>query len=210
MNKKHIIILCIITSLVFIRCQTEKKAVKRDYQFEKIKKILVLELSDFRQHPNSGDIAADMISYYLLKNNYNVIGREVINSHSKFEDILENAKQNNIDAIITGSVTKYSLSKKIHTINKGKKEINVKNDTTSEVSIKEDEKELVYSSGRVYGATTDLPYEIEATAGIIAKMIDVKTGETIWINRAESSGFTIESAVESAVGTLLSDFIEEE
>ncbi len=207
---KNLLIKLIIFSLsfLFLNCQSEKAAIKKNYNFKTIKKILVIKFSGPRKYPNSGDIVADMITFNLLKLNYDVMGRELISRNEKFKSIMNKAKEYNVDAIITGSVTKYSLEQKIHKIDKSKKEIHVKGSDSTEINITEEEKELVYSSGRVLGATTDLPYEVQATVGIIAKMIDVETGETIWINRAESSGFTIEAAVESAVDALISSFNE--
>ncbi|MBU1076479.1 MAG: hypothetical protein KKH98_04260 [Spirochaetes bacterium] len=206
MMKRSVILIAVL--FLLHSCGGKDLVVKKNYRFDKIKKVLVLQFSDFNGQQNSGNIISDLISYKMLKLQFDVMSRELVNKNEKFEAIIEKAKNLNVDALITGSITKYSLEKKIHKVKKNEKAISVKGENTGEVNITEEENELIYSSGRIYGANTELPYEVEATVGLIAKMIDVKTGETIWINKAQSSGFSIEAAVESAVDSLYESFVE--
>ncbi len=199
----------IITFLILLEaCSSGRKAIKKDYDIKKIKKVIVAEFAPYSDAPNSGSVVADIFAQKLLECGYEVIGREFIKRQTSFDNVLKTAKKYNVDVIITGTVTKYSIEKKIHKVPAGEKEIQVSGET-NQVTVKEKEEKIVVTHGQMYGPDTQLPYEIEATVGIIAKMIDVKTGEVVWVDRAESRAFSIEAAVEGAVDILINSFNEE-
>ncbi len=205
-SKSIIILLLIITSY---NCASKRKGViKKNYEFGKIKKIMVVKFSDHHWEPGSGNIIADVFAHKFLSLGYEVVGREAISADYNFETILAVAKKYNIDVIITGSITKYTIEKNIQPIDKGEKEIIVKGADSSEISIKDKEKELIISESHIYGATSELPYRIPAIVGLIAKMIDVETKEIVWSDKVSTSGSTIEYALEDAVDELLT-FISE-
>lgn len=203
--QKYLLFICIF----FIsHCAGQKGVIKKDYDFFKIKEILVIRFSSSAQYENSGDIFADMFAYKFLEKGYNVLSREFVGKETDFNTIREKAKDYNIDVIVTGSIFKYSIEKKIHALKKSDKEIKVASGSDVNVTIKEDEKELITSTGRMYGADVGLPYEIEATIGVIAKMIDVENGDIVWSARSESSGLSIEDAIESSIDSLFESMPE--
>ncbi len=203
-----LIILLLLTVFLY-SCRTKRHGtVKKNYKFEKIEKILVVKFSDHHWEPNSGNVVADVFAQKLLALGYDVVSREVISEEYNFETIIAVAKKYEVDVILTGSITKYSVEKNIQAIDKGETEIIVKGGS-GEISIKEKEKELIISQGHVYGATSELPYRIPATVGLIAKMIDVETKGIVWSDQIITTGSTVEYAVEDAVSDLLS-FISEE
>ena len=204
------LIIILLLTVFLSNCQSKRQGVvKKGYEFEKIKKILVVKFSSHYREPNSGNIIADAFAFKLLALGYDVVGREVISEDYNFETIIAVAKKYEVDVILTGSITKYSVEKNIQAINKGSKKITVKGENDSEISIVDEEKELIISESHVYGATSELPYRIPATVGLITKMIDVETKEMVWSDKVATTGSTIEYAIESAVSDLLS-FIAEE
>ncbi len=203
-----LIIIFLLTVFLY-SCQTKRHGtVKKNYKFEKIKKILVVKFSDHHREPNSGNVVADVFAQKLLALGYDVVSREVISEEYNFETIIAVAKKYEVDVILTGSITKYSIEKNIQAIDKGETEIIVKGGS-GEISIRDKKKELIISQGHVYGATSELPYRIPATVGLIAKMIDVETKGVVWSDQVLTTGSTVEYAVEDAVSDLLS-FISEE
>ena len=197
-------------SLNFIfLCVSQKPGVyKKDYNFNKIKIILVLSFSAPEGYSNVGDIISDVFVQKLLEKGYEVYGREIVKGESDFEKIKEIAKSKNIDVIISGSIYKYSVEKKISLLPKKEKEFFYSNNTNTKISIKEGEKEIIVSEGRVYGFDAGLPYEIEATFGVICKMIDVNTSEVIWSSKKETTAFSIDDAIETGIKSIIKSMPE--
>lgn len=205
-SSKHLILLFFF--LILFNCVSPKGVFKPGYNFSSIKKILVLPFSAPSQYSNVGDIVSDIFAQKFLEKNYQILGREVVKNETDFSKIIDIAKSNNIDVIISGSIFKYSVEKKIHALSKKGKNITVSNKTNLNLTITETEKEFIVTEGRVYGFDVGIPYEIEANIGIIAKMIDVKSSEIIWSHKSESSAFNIEDAIESAIITLIKSMPE--
>lgn len=194
--------------LIGYQCQTKRVAVKSDYDFDKIKKILVIKFSDDPHHPNSGNIVADIFSQKLLSMGYDIKGRESVPPSEDFSIILEKAKKLNVDVIVTGSITKYSLEENIQPVKKDEKDITVSSGGDNQVTVSEHNKELIRSKGRVIGANSDLPYQVEATFGLIAKMIDVNTGDMIWSDRGDANAFGIDAAMDTVIDSMLTTLFD--
>ncbi len=177
---KKIILVCL--SLFMLLGCAVRYSVKKGYDFTKVKRIAVCEFSGTSVLANSGDIVADEFVLQMIEKGYNVIERSKVNllireRNLDSTDYGRLGKLLGVDAILTGSVTKYA----------------------------EDASRMIYytdSSGVLRSEATIS----RAVVGVSARLIDVNTGEVVWTARNDDEAFDIQNAVSFVVAGLLDSF----
>ena len=177
---KKIIILT-LAALALFGCAV-RYSVKKGYDFTKIKRIAVCDFSGSYSFANSGDVVADEFVLQMLEKGYNVIERNKVNllireRNLDSTDYSKLGKLLGVDAILTGSVSKYA----------------------------EDAGRTVYSTDANGNARTEIAMS-RAVVGVSARLIDVNTGEIIWTARNDDEAFDISNAVTFVVAGLLDSF----
>lgn len=182
-NTKKIIEICLIISMLFIcGCAYQQMAIKKDYDFSKIKRIAVIGFSSHRDYRNSGDVVADEFIMQLMNKGFSVIERSKIDvllrerqiSQLDSETATKVGRMLGVDVVITGSVIKYM----------------------------EDQKTTVYNTDKD-GKTTSQITMSEAEAEVSARMVDVLSGEIVWTSRNRDKAFDIADAISYVVSGLI-------
>jgi hypothetical protein len=185
--------------LVFLTGCVSRAAIKKDYDFTKIKRVGVLSFSSRRA--GIGEAIADEFMRQLLMKNINVVERAQLASILQEQDLgtsgyLDPATAKKakallgVDVIITGTVTEYSPHNEY---------TYPSTNTTTIRTIKGETK------------TIERPSEIvitNAQVGISARMIDVETGSVVWINSYTYDAMDIQTAIEWTVSDLLDSLKE--
>jgi len=182
---KKIKLLVLILS-VLSGCGSYNVAIKKDYDFSKVKRIAVVSFSSNRAYKNSGDVVSDEFILQLIRKGYSVIERNKIDTVLREQNLGESnrleastvkqiGKILGVDAIITGTIIKYQ----------------------------EDQNITVYTTDKDGKVTSQMTLQ-QAEVEISARMFDVETGEIVWIARDSDRGFDISDAVSYVVSSLIS------
>lgn len=104
-------------ALFLTSCATQSIVVKQGYDFSQIKRIAVLQFKDPSYSSSTGAMVSQLFVKYLLKMRYNVIERDELDALLKERHLSESNlldpetvktfKLSGIDAIVTGTVTRY-------------------------------------------------------------------------------------------------------
>jgi hypothetical protein len=189
-------------------------ALNKQYDLARIRRIGIVHFES-ASHVPSG--AEDLFAKYLLENGYSVIERnklEMMLREQKLglaglfspKSVKEVGKFLGVDALILGQLTTYDV---------GSRQMVLKKDHTTfqePVLNMQPQKQadgstvfMPYAVGtRVREEVREFPqlFTIDARVGLVVKLVDVETGEIIWVGSAASSGATPMEAVESAVSYL--------
>ncbi len=173
-------LLCLMAALLF-GCAV-RYSVKKGYDFTKIKRIAVCEFSGSSVFANSGDIIADEFVMQMIDKGYNVMERNKVNllireRNIDSSDYSKLGKLLGVDAILTGSVSKYS----------------------------EDAGRTFYYTDSSGNTRADVSMS-RAVVGVSARLIDVNTGEIVWSARNDDEAFDLSNAVTFVVAGLLDSF----
>ncbi len=188
-------------------------ALNRGYDRSKIKRIGVVR---FGESYELG--VGDLFAKHLLKRGFSVVERvrlEAILKEQRFgvtgavtpETAKEIGKLLGVDGLIMGQVTDYQPQRK-------KVVMTRTYDTYVEPVFEKVKKEnedgsdywvqvQVTTQTRRTEQEVPVVFTIDAEVGIVAKLVDVETGEIVWIGSASSEGITPILAVESAVSHLV-------
>jgi len=162
-----------------------RTAIRKDYDFSKINRIGILEFTSYGNEINSGNAVADEFIRQLILRGFDVIERERMESllreqhlaSGRFldpETAKEVGKLSGVDALITGTVTRYIP----------------------------EHKDTIYFRDE-YGEFKSEVFLIGAEVGINARMVDVETGLVIWASSYTYESFDMEGAIRGTVTTLL-------
>ncbi|MCB4792892.1 MAG: CsgG/HfaB family protein [Elusimicrobia bacterium] len=180
MNKAFLNILIFIVSAVSLNsCIVQSTVLKPDYDFNKIKRVAVIDFQNAPNDPVSGAMAQDLFIKYMLLAGYNVVERGELEQilkerHIALSGMVEpkEAKTlgriSGIDAIVTGSVQQF---------------------------IPEN---YFYEGGN--------PRFIAAQVGVTARMIDVGTGEVLWSGSNSYDGMNTQIASEYLISSIVRQF----
>ena len=175
-------------------CSSSKKQViptaiiKSGYDFSKIGVISVLNFVNYEKDVNTGSIVADAVMKELIKRGYSIVEsshlKEVLEAKKIAVpeqidiDLIRQLRETiKIDALFTGTVTKYSLGQK------------------QDIEYKD-------KSGR----TRKKPVYYDAEIGLNARLIDVKSGSVVWMDSINVVGQDMEWALNESVYQLLNSF----
>jgi len=174
-----------IFALVFIVGCGAEYAIRRDYDFKKIKSVAVVDFSNTSVFGNSGNVIEDEFVYQLLKAGFKVIERSKVDLVLKEKGIASLSENDpeliksigrilGVDAIITGTVSKYIA----------------------------DGKNTIYTTDNSGNVTAQV-FLTEAEVDVSARMIDVYTGEVVWSAKDSDKGFDIQNAVSGAASGII-------
>lgn len=185
----------VILSLALSGC-LEKVILKKGYDFSKIKRIAVFDFQDYAYAPNSGQMAANIVSKYLINAGYNIVERseleKIINEQKLSMSGLVNPDQikqfgkiSGCDVVITGAVTQY-LSERKEIISAYVRETTARGDVVDR----------------------QIPHtvNIDAEVAITFKMIDVETGELICAASDTYESANTMVAMEYLVSGIINEF----
>ena len=180
MNKKAIFVFsCFLAAFVVSSCGFDSVAVKKDYDFKKIKRVAVLDFQDAAGYYNSGSTVSGMFTKYILKAGFSVVERDqlqsILKEHQLFMDGVINPDQvkefgrlSGVDALIAGSVSELIPERNF------------------------------YDNG--------YPRFIAAQVAVACRMIDIETGEILWVASDSYDGTNTQTAFEYLISSLVSDF----
>jgi TolB-like protein len=160
-------------------------AIKKGYDFTKINRIGVLEFTSYREEIYAGNAVTDEFIRQLIFRDIDVIERERLESllreqqlaGSKYldpETVKQVGKLLGVDALITGTVTKYII----------------------------EDKDTIYFKDEDGNIKTQV-FLKGAEVGVSARMIDVETGLIVWAGSYTYESFDMEGAIRGTVSTLL-------
>jgi len=222
-SKLSLILILLLTCLT-ISCATSNIAIKSGYDFTQVKKVAVLAFNPSPDNPNSGVMVADIFAKNLLRTGYDVVERNdlaKVLAEQKLDTVgaISNdqlrtiGKVSGVDAIITGSVPVYTPARKeVVLVNETSFNTNTTYNTVKRPKPNKSEgqtnQEYYNETQKTVTRTfneqdTPVTHIIDAEIGITAKMIDVKTGEVIWIASDTYEGTNIQTAAEYLVSSLV-------
>lgn len=178
-NSFYFIVIMFLVLLI-VSCATQTIVLKKDYDFNKIKRIAVLPFKAPAFNEEKGSMVSQLFVKYLLKAGYDVIEREeldaILREHQLSQtnlmdsNYIKQLKLLGIDALVAGSITK---------------------------SIPERE---FYEDSRIRF--------IAAQCGLTCRMIDVTTGEIIWAGSDTYEGMTEQSAFDYIAYSLVNELVK--
>ncbi|MFH1074255.1 MAG: GNA1162 family protein [Candidatus Firestonebacteria bacterium] len=175
MKKTYLALL--IIAVFLSGCSSQRVAIKKDYDFSRIKRVAVLGFSSHMDYRNSGDVVADEFVLQLMNKGFKIVERSKINSilgeqqlysANKIDEatIKKVGKILGVDAILTGSVIKYI----------------------------EDKNTVIYYNDKE-GNPASQSYLQLAEVSVNARLFDVETGEVVWSGSDHDSGLDISDAI---------------
>jgi hypothetical protein len=214
--------LFLITACAALLGCASATALNKEYDRNRIRRIGVLKFEDAR-NANLG--AEDIFAKHLIRRGYSVIERtrlEALLREQKLSatgavalsGVKDIGKILGVDALIIGTISSYEPQRKQVVM------VNVQRTYTEPVFKKvrkkvernQDEKgpdkyidvhEQIGKKSRYEDKEVPQLLVVDARVGIIAKLVDVETGEIIWVGSAAREGVNSVMAVESAVSYLI-------
>jgi curli biogenesis system outer membrane secretion channel CsgG len=183
MIKKSAGFLLLTFLTIFISsCNMETIVMKPGYDFNKIKRIAVLQFRDSAYYPNSGAMVSELFVKYMLKAGYNVVERDeidaILREHNLAisgalnpEQVKEYGKICGVDAFVTGTIP------------------------------------MVVPDRAFYEG--DNPRYIAAQVGVTCRMISVETGEILWAGSDTYDAMNTQTAFEYLVSSLARQLIKD-
>ncbi|PCI37839.1 MAG: hypothetical protein COB53_05605 [Elusimicrobia bacterium] len=203
--------LLILGSVLFAGCLSPT-VISEGYDRSKIKRVAVLQFGGKELG------AGDLFAKHLIRRGFRVVERSRVESIFKEQRLgltgavsAETAKKIGnilgVDGLVMGQVSHYAQNYKEVVITRSKRtDITPVYRTVTE---KHEDGSIHEMSVKVGTSTHHTDEEIpvimsfDAEVGIIAKIVDVETGEIVWIGSTSSEGSTPLQAVESAVSYLV-------
>jgi hypothetical protein len=186
---KYKIYLRLIFCILFVSgCVSSRIAFKPGYDFTKVTTIGLGDFNSFMGYRTSGELVRDAFTRQFIRAGYTV--KQSIN---------------NVDVIVTGSVTDFSPSKRylFYSGNAGENTQVIVTSPALEISGSN-----VYNLGTAFGLGTSAQILVSnATAGVTARLIDPGTNEIVWSNSFSYEGLDIQTAVEGVVNHLVKSII---
>ena len=175
-------------SFCFMSACAPRIAIREDYDFSSVKRVAVLDFVNYLEFENSGSAVADEFVRQLIIKGFDVIERNRLSDILREKQLAESnivepsrakeiGKILGVDAIVTGTVTKYLP----------------------------DHKDMVYFKDETGEEKWDIVL-FDAEVSVSARMIDVDTGLIIWSGSYSYESFDIESATRYTVSRLLLPF----
>ncbi|MBI4422718.1 MAG: hypothetical protein HY554_03260 [Elusimicrobia bacterium] len=198
-------------------------AVKPGVDFSKIRRVALLGFDDFPRRRNSGDLVGSMFEKELVAAGYSVVERrrvaqvlseQRLSVSGAVEPRLARklGKILGVDAFILGSVTafqepeveRYTMEQEdvtrepiVRRVTRRKK-----NPLTGETVSSEEEEVVGYNTTRTVRQVPQTR-SVAAQIGIAARMVEVTTGEVLWVGSATDTGFSMDEAAQDAAHTIM-------
>lgn len=215
--------IAVLVSLAALAACTRRPvlAIKPGADFSKINRVAILGFDDAPRRANSGDVAAGVFEKQLLHAGYSVVERR------RVEQLLSEQRLSvsgaveaktarklgrilGVDAFVLGSVSEFRQAVR-------EQYLSPVEDTRREPIVRRvikrkqvDDKWVEYEEDEVVGYnTTRSRHQVPqthtepASVGITARLVDVTTGEVLWVGSATESGHSTEDAAEAAAQRIL-------
>ncbi len=208
--------------LFFSGCAGQIVSVKRDFDFDRIKRVAVLGFEDFPQMPGSGKPIAGAFEKALLRSGVNLVERQQMEAILKEHNLdllglLDPAETKslgkilNVDALILGTLTVYSPERRsvvLVNIHERHSEPIFKKETYSEKKGTDSwvttEREVVGGyQRRSQSYQVPQTYVLEAEVGVSVRMVDVQTGEVLWVGTSSEEALNAQIASEALARRIL-------
>ena len=217
---KKMLILGLLLGCLVAGC-TPKTVISRSYPFEQMGRIGIME---FASPYNGFSGTENLFAKYLIESGFKVVERAQLNQVLQEHNIAASGYLSpattqkigeilGVDVLLVGEVTSYTPTRKELTL----------------VSTRKTESHPVYASsvmrgpdgqaaaftqrvGTAYSQHTDVrpsEYTINAQVGIIAKLVDVETGEIVWIGSLSQESESALQAADQIARRLVKSFTKE-
>jgi hypothetical protein len=194
----------IFIALAASSCVPHRAAIKYKYNFNAITSVGVAEFTPAMNDPASGKLLQEEFLRYFLRRGINV--KLVDLESSSIEKILEKARKENITAVVVGIVAQYAPDKKyfLYLGDTSKTQQGQQQITLNQPIFTEIPGSNIYSWGRAFGIPGESHVLLtNASVSVAVKMIDVETGDIVWMDSCTYEGLNIQAAVDGAVNYLL-------
>ncbi|HVE14607.1 MAG TPA: CsgG/HfaB family protein [Elusimicrobiota bacterium] len=210
-----------ILAALLAACAGPAATIKPGYDFTGIRRVALLGFDDFPRQPGSGNVVASIFEKHLLGANYSVVERrrvsDILREHAFSASGAVDPRTAKslgqllgVDALILGSITSFSPGRE------GTVMVDRSEDSTQPVMRPVTRQERVgdqwvpVTRDEVVGYRTihnrrrePQTYTVYASVGVAARMVDVKTGEVLWIGSDTETGYDLEGAAEDAAQRIL-------
>lgn len=188
MQKHRYIAFIIFITFFILSCASPRVAVKKDFDFSKIKTVRIGEFTSSTSNTNSGSVVANEFVRQLLDRGYSVKTSDTDAS----------------DVVIMGSVTEYFPNRRYLLINQ-------ENEDSQQTVVLQQQIEIsgtsAYNLGSVFGMGDESKIVVSnATVGILAYLKDVNTGDVVWSSSYTYEGIDLQTALEGTVRYLLNSW----
>ncbi len=185
-------VLIIFTALCLLAGCGPRVVIKKDYDFNSIKRVAITPftctVSAFSSRQVAGEAVADEFIMQFMQRNLDVVERYQLQSVMKEYDLAsrgmldmttakELGKLVGADVILTGTIVQYLPNRR----------------------------DIIYVDDGTGGKRQEI-YMVDAEIGISARMIDVETGVIVWAGHYRYNSFFIESAIRGVVAGLINSF----
>ncbi len=203
--RKFLFLLCTLSSL-FLGC-TPKTVISPSYNFDQMNRIGIMS---FTTPWSSVQGVENLFAKYLIRSGFKVVERAQLESilqehglsvsgHLLPETTREIGRILGVDAILIGEVSSYSPPRTEMTTTTSRRTESRPVYTEEIVTLPDGTKtSYMRNSGTQIMRSMDVrptSYTINAQVGVIAKLVDVETGEIVWIGSLnESSGNALDAA----------------
>lgn len=203
-------------------------AIKPGADFSKIERVALLGFDDAARRRGSGNLVASVFEKQLLHAGYSIVERRRVDQVLSEQRLGASGaveprtarklgKLLGVDAFVLGSVTEFRAAEREQTTLKVE-------DVRREPIIKRVKKRKKVSEGGLLGKDEWVEYEEDeivgyntirsvrdvpqtrvepAQVGVAARLVDVATGEVLWVGSTTETGFTTEEAAETAAQRIL-------
>lgn len=198
-------------------------SVKQDFDFRKIRRVAVLGFEDFPHMPGSGKVMAGAFEKSLLRAGANLVERQQIEAVIKEQKLditgaidpretRELGKILNVDALVMGTLTVYTPENRgvvMVDIHERYSDPVFKTETYTEMkgtdSWRTTERSVV-SGYQKRSKSYQVPqtYVLQAEIGASVRMVDVQSGEVLWVGTSSEEALNSQLAAEALARRVIS------
>lgn len=209
-------------ALNFTGCAGQVVSVKQDFDFHKIRRVAVLGFEDFPQMPGSGKVIGGAFEKALLQAGANLVERRQIEAVLKEQNLdltgaldpketLSLGKILNVDALVLGTLTVYTPENRgvvMVDIHEKYSDPIFKTETYSQ-KVGSDtwrtEERTVVRGYQQRSKSYQVPqtYVLQAEVGASVRMVDVQTGEILWVGTSSEEALNSQIAAEALARRVL-------
>lgn len=178
--------LIILTGFILVSCAT-RVAVKKDYDFSGIKKVMVLP---FKGEGVIGEAVADEFTRQMVMAGIEVMDAGV--NVSDAADLIVKARELGVDAVIVGTVSRYKPDQSFLVYRE--KSNGGKSVVLGNPVIELGSDRVIKRSG-ISGDDDSFILFTSATLAVSSRMIDAAGGGVVWANSYTYEGLDVESSI---------------
>lgn len=195
-------ILPVAAAALLCACQGPQVAFNPHADFSAINRVAVVTFGG-----PQGDVAADMLTQNLVGRGADVIERQQLNAVLQEQHLAASGALDpstikrvgrilGVDALFVGTVSESMPAQSYLVTGAGRRDIVASVTPVGNTN--------VVSQGPVWGVPNSQVVTTEATASMVARMVDVETGSILWSGSMTYEGFDTQSAMESIAEAFVS------